>query len=165
MVDPGMFDMSSLHPNTTAWLVYDPTAPLPEPALLAGFVDFDDTELIPLDPLPVVKYDRLVTIDVNFTNINGINYAIINDNTYKPANVPTLFTALTTGPFANNPAIYGNTTNTFVLNHLDMVWIAINNFDMGDHPCILSIGPSELSSHSRPFLSSCLPQRAECGDF
>ena len=134
-VDQSMFDSPSLRPNTTAWLVYNPNAPLPEAELVEAFVDFDDTELVPLTPLPPVPYDQLVTVNVNFTNFDGINYAIINNQTYSAANVPTLFTALTTGDEAANPASYGNTTNTFVLTHLDMVWIAINNFDTGGHPC------------------------------
>lgn len=130
-----MFDEPSLRPNATAWLVYDCDALLPEPGLVQEFVDFDDTDLVPLDALPPVPYDSLVTVNVNFTQYNGINYAVINNQTYEAASVPSLFTALTTGNKADDPATYGSTTNTFVLNHLDMVWIAINNFDSGNHPC------------------------------
>jgi iron transport multicopper oxidase len=164
-IDQSMFDSPSANPNATAWLVYNTYAPLPEPAIFSEFVNFDDTQLIPLEPLPAVMYDRLVTANVNFTDINGINFAIVNGNTYKPANVPTLFTALTTGPQATDPASYGNTTNTFVLEHLDMVWIAINNFDTGDHPCTPNPGPSHSSSSSRPRVSSSFSQSTERRDF
>jgi iron transport multicopper oxidase len=130
-----MFDSPSANPNTTAWLIYNPTAPKPEAETLLAYYDFDDTNLVPLIPEPVVQFDRLITLDVNFTGINGINYAIINNNTYQAPNVPALFTALTTGAEAVNPAMYGNATNTFVLNHLDMIWLVINNDDTGGHPC------------------------------
>ena len=130
-----MFDSPSNNPNTTAWLVYDPSAPKPDAAILQEFYPWDDTKLVPLDPVPVTNHDTIVTLDVNFTTIEGINYAIVNNNSYSPPNVPAIFTALTTGGDANNPEIYGNTTNTYVLNHLDMVWLVINNEDTGGHPC------------------------------
>jgi iron transport multicopper oxidase len=134
-IDQGMFDSPSNNPNTTAWLVYNSSAPKPEAAILQEFYAWDDTKLVPLNPVPVTKYDTIVTLDVNFTSIGGINYAIVNDNSYSPPNVPAIFTALTTGEEANNTEVYGNTTNTFVLNHLDMVWLVINNDDTGGHPC------------------------------
>jgi iron transport multicopper oxidase len=136
MLDQSMFDSPSANPNTTAWLVYNTLAPNPEPAILSVFFEFDDTELIPLNPLPVTMYDAIITLDVNFATINGINFAIINDNTYVAPNVPAIFTALTTGQDATTLAVYGNTTNSFVLNHLDMIWLVINNDDDGAHPCI-----------------------------
>lgn len=131
-----MFDHDSANPNTTSWLVYNQKAPLPQPKLLSQFYDWDDTRFVPLKPMPVTMYDRVVTLDVNFTNIQGINRAIINNNTYYSPDVPAIFTALTTGLGAINPDYYGHTTNTHVLKHLDMVWLAINNLDNGGHPCI-----------------------------
>jgi iron transport multicopper oxidase len=157
-----MFDSPSANPNTTAWLVYNSSVSNPEPAILSAFFSFDDTELVPLDPVPVTTYDAIVTAEVNFTTINGINFAIVNNNTYVAPNVPAIFTALTTGEDATNPAIYGNTTNSFVLNHLDMIWLVINNDDSGSHPCLLFffITPFlTFSSSSRPFLPSPVPQR------
>jgi iron transport multicopper oxidase len=141
-----MFDSPSANPNTTAWLVYNNCVPNPQPQILQEFYDFDDTDIVPATPLPVVMYDDLVSIVVNFTQYNGVNLAIINNNTYEAANVPAIFTALTTGSDATNPESYGTTDinnapfgtgpNTFVLNHLDMIWLAINNDDTGGHPCI-----------------------------
>jgi iron transport multicopper oxidase len=139
-----MFDTPSDNPNTTAWLVYNASAPKPDAKILSSFYDFDDTNLAPLTPEPVVNYDALVSLVVNFTAINGINYAIINDNTYTAAAIPAMLTALTTGNDSTNPAIYGNTTNTFVLNHLDMVWLVINNDDEGGHPCISPVSTSDV---------------------
>jgi iron transport multicopper oxidase len=131
-----MFDHPCINPNTTAWLVYNPCLPNPEAEILSEFYDFDDTKLVPLQAESVVPYDRLIPLDVNFTQIDGINMAIINNNSYVGPNVPAIFTSLTTGNDADNPDVYGDTTNTFVLNHLDMVWLVINNDDGGGHPCI-----------------------------
>ena len=130
-----MFDHDADDPNVTSWLVYDPNAPNPEPAIISQFYDWNDTALVPLTPIPVTNYDSLVSLEVNFTSIDGINYAIVNNNSYLAPNVPAMLTALTTGAEADNPAVYGNTTNSFVLNHLDMVWLTISNFDTGGHPC------------------------------
>ena len=150
-----MFDSPSNNPNTTAWLVYDPSAPNPEPAILQNFYDWDDTKLVPLENVPVTNYDTIVSLVVDFKSIEGINYATINNNSYSAPNVPAIFTALTTGKDADNPEIYGNTTNTFVLNHLDMVWLVINNDDDGGHPCT-SPPPRKGSDTSSPSPRSCL---------
>ena len=48
--------------------------------------------------------------------------------------MPSLYTALTTGDDATNPAVYGEYTNPFVLSHGDIVDIVINNNDAGKHP-------------------------------
>jgi iron transport multicopper oxidase len=138
MADQSMFDSPSAEPNVTAWLVYNKCAPNPSAQLIQSFYEFNDTDLVPLVPLPVVPSDVFIPIVVNFTDIDGINMAIINNNTYVGPNVPAIYTALTTGTDADNPALYGNTTNSFVLNHLDMVYLAINNDDTGGHPCTFS---------------------------
>ena len=39
----------SLNPNSTGWLVYNDKAPLPTPALLDEFDEFDDFTLVPTD--------------------------------------------------------------------------------------------------------------------
>lgn len=41
---------------------------------------------------------------------------------------------LTTGDQANDPAIYGDYTNTFILEKDDIVEIVLNNDDAGKHP-------------------------------
>jgi iron transport multicopper oxidase len=130
-----MFDSPSDNPNVTSWLIYNPSSPKPEAKLVSQFFDFDDTDLVPLKPEPPVPYDTLVTALVDFTSIDGINYAVVNNQTYQAPKVPAMFTTLTTGKHCNSPSVYGNTTNTFVVNHLDMVWLVINNDDSGSHPC------------------------------
>jgi iron transport multicopper oxidase len=138
-----MFDHDSLRPNVTSWLVYNPVAPKPEPQFLQDFYPWEDTDLVPVRAFPPVEYDTLFNITANFTNINGINFAIINDNTYQSPNCPAMFTALTTGTEATNPSVYGNVTNTFILPHLHMIWLVVNNEDSGGHPCT----PPHNSAH------------------
>lgn len=66
---------ASLNPNATGWLVYDDTAPLPPPALLDEFDDFDDYTLVPTDGeelLGPVGYS--INLDVKMANLgNGAN--------------------------------------------------------------------------------------------
>lgn len=134
-----MFDSPSAAPNVTSWLIYNPAGPKPEAKIISEFFDFDDTDLVPLKIEPPVHYDTLVTALIDFTSINGINYAIVNNNTYETPTVPAIFTTLTTGKEADSLSVYGNLTNTFIVNHLDMVWLVINNDDGGGHPCTFPI--------------------------
>jgi|SRR5277367_2008675 iron transport multicopper oxidase len=131
-----MFDSPSNAPNVTAWLIYDQNAPKPEAEIIQAYYDWEDLNLVPLTPMGVVPPDHFVTVTVDFAdNAENINYAIVNNVTYQPPTVPTMFTALTTGPLAVHPWIYGSTTNPFVLKHLDMIYFVINNHDSGGHPC------------------------------
>ncbi|KAL8870239.1 MAG: hypothetical protein Q9174_003670 [Haloplaca sp. 1 TL-2023] len=65
---------------------------------------------------------------------DGANYAFFNDISYTRPVVPTLYSALTTGDLATNPAIYGENTNVFVLENGQVVEIVVNNMDPGKHP-------------------------------
>jgi len=60
--------------------------------------------------------------------------AFFNNITYIQPKVPTLYTALTTGPTANDAAIYGVNTNAFILAKNQIVDIVLNNADSGKHP-------------------------------
>lgn len=53
---------------------------------------------------------------------------------YVEPNVPSLYTVLSTGANATAPQVYGTYTNTFVLNHLDIIEIVLNNQDTNKHP-------------------------------
>lgn len=49
----------------TGWLVYDDAMPLPEPAEVAGFDDFNDFTLVPYDKQPLLpEPDQVITLDV-----------------------------------------------------------------------------------------------------
>lgn len=48
--------------------------------------------------------------------------------------MPSLYTALSAGEQASDPAVYGTHTNAFVLNRGEVVQIIVNNLDSGRHP-------------------------------
>ena len=60
--------------------------------------------------------------------------AFFNDITYLRPKVPTLYSALTTGSSAADPAIYGVNTHPYILKKGDVVEIILNNDDPGKHP-------------------------------
>lgn len=60
--------------------------------------------------------------------------AFFNDVTYTTPVVPTLYSVLTTGEAATNATVYGDYTNSYVLNKGDVVEIILNNNDPGKHP-------------------------------
>lgn len=48
--------------------------------------------------------------------------------------MPSLYSVLTTGDAATNPAIYGRNSNAYVLEKGQVVEIVLNNGDTGKHP-------------------------------
>ncbi|MCJ1352940.1 MAG: hypothetical protein MMC33_002924 [Icmadophila ericetorum] len=114
-MDTALFDHvpESLNPNVTGWLVYNPTGPLPNINNLTQFAPYDDYTLVPYDHEPLAFF-------------NGITYI-------KPK-VPTLYTALSTGPAALDSTVYGTNTHALVLGKNDVVEIILNNMDTGKHP-------------------------------
>lgn len=60
--------------------------------------------------------------------------AFFNNITYTKPLVPTLFSIMTTGKHAENPAVYGDYTNAFVLQKDEIVEVILNNDDPGKHP-------------------------------
>ncbi|KAK7724129.1 hypothetical protein SLS64_000463 [Diaporthe eres] len=108
-MDTDLFDTlpSDLNWNVTGWLSYDSSKPLPEPALVDEFNEFDDYTLVP---------------------------AFFNNITYKAPKVPTLYTALSSGETANNAFVYGSHTHSFVLQKGEVVQLVVDNADTGKHP-------------------------------
>ncbi|KAI5783572.1 Cupredoxin [Geopyxis carbonaria] len=137
-MDEDLFDAvpEGLNPNVTGWLMYSDSAPKPTPKEIAEFDPMDDFELVPVDGHELLpEPDLTVTLDVTMNNLgDGINYAFFNDITYVRPKVPTLYTALTTGEMATNPAVYGVNAHAFVLEHNQIVEIVLNNMDPGKHP-------------------------------
>lgn len=60
--------------------------------------------------------------------------AFFNNITYVEPRVPTLYTVMSSGEHASNPAIYGSHTNSFVLRGNETVEIIVNNNDDGVRP-------------------------------
>ncbi|KAK4042729.1 multicopper like protein [Parachaetomium inaequale] len=138
-MDTDLFDTlpDGLNWNVTGWLVYDTAKPLPDPAVLDGpFEPFDDIGLVPWDNQTILgEPDQTISLDVIMDNLgDGANYAFFNNITYVGPKVPTLYTALTAGEHATNPAVYGTYTHSFVLEQDQIVDIVLNNLDPGKHP-------------------------------
>ena len=119
--------------NFTAWLVYDDTKPLPPAPTLYEFKFFDDWTLTPYDRQPILEPNHQILMDTGFTNINGIARAVINNLTYLPQKVPSLYTAISVGNYSTNPLVYGH-VNPFILKYNETVEIVVNNNHNNLHP-------------------------------
>jgi hypothetical protein len=71
---------------------------------------------------------------LQYCHVDTNTSAFFNDITYVAPKVPTLYSVLTTGDAATNPAVYGRDTHTFVLEQGQVVEIVLNNDDAGKHP-------------------------------
>jgi iron transport multicopper oxidase len=128
----------SRRPNTTAWLQYNGSSPLPPAAILSAFYPFEDTNIIPLVPVPVSNADHNVTLAVTFAQrpSDGNFIAQINGVSYLAPDKPTMLTAMDAiSPL--EPYNYGATTNSYIVRYKRMVWLIIENQTGGNHPCKL----------------------------
>lgn len=126
--------------NQTNWLEYNSSAPFDSVNVTLDVADynpaFDDFTLVPYDKTPLFENPSRslsMTISMNILD-NGIPHAFLNDSTFTAPKVPSIFTAMSAGELATNEAVYGEYTNSFVLNHLDVVEVVLNNNDGGSHP-------------------------------
>jgi iron transport multicopper oxidase len=76
-----------------------------------------------------------------------------------------LYTALTSGPAATQPEIYGSNTNAFVLNRNDVIDIVLNNLDTGKHPFHLHGHNFQVLSRSDPGSGTYDPNNATQNKF
>ncbi|KAJ1758542.1 ferroxidase fet3 [Coemansia sp. RSA 1752] len=82
-------------------------------------------------PLPV---DRRIELTMKkFTHTHHQHQTTLGNTLYKPVLVPTLYTALLMGDLAANSSVYGPQTNAYILKHLEVVEIVINNPELEDH--------------------------------
>lgn len=144
--DSTMFDVipDDLVLNQTNWLEYDSSAPHERVILDVESSEeieaFDDFDLIPYDRKPLLpEPDHQISVDVVMNNlISGKNYAFFNNITYTEPVVPSLYSVFSPDEenihIVNDPRVYGEYTNTFVLEHMEVVEIVINNVDPGVHP-------------------------------
>lgn len=104
--------------------------------LIAGFKEFDDFSIVPLDKQEILG-EPDVQVALNFVMENlgdGVNYALFNGKSYTTPKVPTLYTVMSSGKYAEYPEIYGSNTNSFVLQKDEVIEIVLNNLDPGKHP-------------------------------
>lgn len=142
IADQVLFDTipKDIQLNNTNWLEYNASAPHrkidPTLDVVDGLPAFDDFTLVPYDHEPLLRDpDYTIQLDVVMQElVNGLPYAFFNNITYTAPKVPTLYTALSAGNLSTNAIVYGEYTNPFILNHLDVVEVILNNNDTGSHP-------------------------------
>jgi iron transport multicopper oxidase len=142
IADQDLFDTipSDLQLNNTNWLQYNSAASfdaiVPTLDVIDSIPAFDDFTLVPYDRTPLLpEPDHTIQLDVVMQELdNGLPYAFLNDITYTAPKVPSLYTVLSSGNLSTDATVYGEYTNPFVLNHLDVVEVILNNNDTGTHP-------------------------------
>ena len=132
----GIPTIPTFNGNATAWLVYDEAKPLPPQVTFYSFLFFDEVNnLIPYDRQPLLEpVDRRITMTMNNATYDGITRFTINDITYLPQRVPSLYTALTVGNYSTDPAVYGVNANPFVLKYGEIIELVVNNQHENLHP-------------------------------
>ncbi|KAJ2119598.1 ferroxidase fet3 [Coemansia sp. RSA 720] len=94
----------------------------------------EETSMQVADKQPRLLVDRQIELLVNrFKNTHNVPFSALGSSVYKPVLVPTLYTALSMGGLAANSSVYGPQTNAYVLKHLEVVEIVINNPAIEDH--------------------------------
>ncbi|KAI5457093.1 Fet3 ferroxidase-like protein [Mariannaea sp. PMI_226] len=131
---------SDLKLNNTNWLEYDKKADHPIAVMTVddstGLDPYDDIKLVPHDKQELFPDPDLeINVTVTMQNLmTGYNYAFLNDVTFTPPKVPSLYTVLSAGDDATNATIYGEFTHPQVLDKGQVVQIVVNNADGGTHP-------------------------------
>jgi iron transport multicopper oxidase len=121
--------------NYTGYLVMDPSQPLDKPDVVDRWQPVDDAHFQPYDDASAYSsYDKLIKLDFKFCfDQNGFPRSCFNNLTYINQEVPTLYSAATTGDANTDPIIYGQ-VNPFIVNYGDTVQIVLNNIDVASHP-------------------------------
>lgn len=109
------------------------TAKLNEPGTVDAYDDVPDITYVPLDVEPMLPSTRRIELEVTFDTLDdGTNRAMFNGQTYNMPLVPTAMSEVTLGANATVAEAYG--PYSFVLNHLEVVDIVLQNGDTGKHP-------------------------------
>ncbi|KAI9485971.1 MAG: multicopper oxidase-domain-containing protein [Benjaminiella poitrasii] len=137
-LDLGMYDYvsSDLAPNITAPVYYNNNTNIFAASEDIGSAsDFDDIELVPLDVIEAVSPDATYNMTIEFDiTTDGLNRGMFNRVPYISPYITALFSAVTGGMFASNVDYYGPQGSVYVLRHMDMVELILNNSDDDDHP-------------------------------
>lgn len=134
-MDTTMFDTvpPQLQPNITSSITYDASASLTDLGFRDEYHDVDDIALVPLDVEPMLPSTQTITLEVTFDTMDdGTNRAMFNGQTFVGPLVPTVLSEMSLGANATTVAAYG--PFSFVLNHLEVFDIVLQNGDAGKHP-------------------------------
>ncbi|KAK4144293.1 multicopper oxidase [Dichotomopilus funicola] len=121
--------------NYTGHLVMDSSKPLGKAEVVKQWNPVDDADFKPNDDLAAYgSYDKLMKLDFKFCmDQNGYPRSCFNNLTYINQQVPTLYSAATTGDSNTNPVVYGQ-VNPFIVDYDNTVQIVVNNIDNASHP-------------------------------
>ncbi|KAL2260107.1 hypothetical protein VTK26DRAFT_5998 [Humicola hyalothermophila] len=121
--------------NYTGYLVMDQSQPLTKLDVVDKWQPADDARFKPFNGSNALSsYDRLVQLDFKFClDQNGYPRSCFNNVTYIAQQVPTLYSAATTGESNTDPVIYGQVI-PFIVNYNEVVQIVVNNIDTATHP-------------------------------
>ncbi|KAJ1870798.1 Canalicular multispecific organic anion transporter 2 [Coemansia sp. RSA 990] len=129
-----------VHPNpglipryNTGLISYKEKAPINYPAS-DSMTWSDIIELQAKDQMPLLPVDRQIVWSVNERSLgHGFPYFTFGDYAFSHANVPTLFTALSTGQNAFNSSIYGHQAQAHVVRYNESIEILVRNDNSKDH--------------------------------
>ncbi|KAJ1819089.1 ferroxidase fet3 [Coemansia sp. RSA 2599] len=94
-----------------------------------------DLDLEPLSNEPPLEPNRFITLDAYSGVFDDQTFRhSFNNVTYMTPQVPSLLSAMTTGDNAQLSETYGRQTNAYVLRHMEVVQLTINNHDYYSHP-------------------------------
>ena len=83
--------------------------------------------------IPMIPADRTIPLEVTFdTMADGTNRAMFNGKVFSIPLTPAIMSAVTLGSNATVAEAYG--PFSFVLNHMEVVDILLQNGDTGKHP-------------------------------
>ncbi|GJE86451.1 multicopper oxidase FET3 [Phanerochaete sordida] len=134
-MDTDMFDTvpPALNPNITSSVTYDASKPITDLGTIDEYHDIDDMALVPLDVEPMLPSTRTIPLEVTFDTMDdGTNRAMFNGQTFVNPLVPTVMSEMSLGQNATQVEAYG--PFSFVLNHLEVIDIILQNGDAGKHP-------------------------------
>ncbi|KIY47458.1 ferroxidase [Fistulina hepatica ATCC 64428] len=132
-MDTSMFDTvpADLNPKVDLAKRYTPTQTVS--TTVDTYQLINDTALVPVTAVAAPEPSQTLILQFLFdTMTDGTNHALINGTSYSQAKVPVVLSALSLGGNATAQSAYGPLR--FVLDHMDVIDIVIENADTGKHP-------------------------------
>lgn len=104
---------------------------------ISDYAQFNDSNLVPTEVVPQPSVTKTLTLEFLFQTMNdGTNRAMINDVVYNQPIVPAVLSELSLGQNATVQEAYG--PYSYILDHLDVVDLLIQNTDTNHHPLYAS---------------------------
>ncbi|KAJ2028889.1 ferroxidase fet3 [Coemansia sp. S610] len=147
-------DSHNYHYNATQYAIFDPKLEGRNPRYYQGLIEYrkgapimpttepqnfkwvNDIELCALSGNPPLPVDRQIELSLGLYQFTtGQTFNTINNITYAPPKVPSLYSTLTLdAPLYSNEVVYGPQTHAIVLKHLEHIELVIKNPSVLLHP-------------------------------